>query len=58
MFLGTASYIEFPVRGRATDWAAGFTAYQTPDKLRLPTDISWSEATGAMIRGREGNNAE
>ena len=45
-------------RGRATDWARGLHRLPNPDKLRMLTDITGSEAAGAKIRGREGNNPE
>ena len=57
MFLGTASEFK-SVRGRATDWARGLHRLPNPDKLRMLTDITGSEAAGAKIRGREGNNPE
>ena len=44
--------------GRATDRARGLHRLPNPDKLRMLTDISGSEAAGAKIRGREGNNPE
>ena len=46
------------VRGRATDWARGLHRLPNPDKLRMLTDFTGSEAAGAKIRGREGNNPE
>ena len=46
------------VRGRATDWARGLHRLPNPDKLRMVLNISGSEAAGAKIRGREGNNPE
>ena len=46
------------VRGRATDWARGLHRLPNPDKLRMLSYISGSEAAGAKIRGREGNNPE
>ena len=62
MFLGTASdpdkNRDKSVRGRATDWARGLHRLPNPDKLRMLTDISGSEAAGAKIRGREGNNPD
>ena len=57
MFLGTASDITF-TRGRATDWARGLHRLPNPDKLRMLVNISGSEAAGAKIRGREGNNPD
>jgi len=45
-------------RGRATDWASGLHRLPNPDKLRMLVNISGSEAAGAKIRGREGNNPE
>ena len=44
--------------GKATEKARGLHRLPNPDKLRMLTDISGSEATGAKIRGREGNNPE
>ena len=58
MFLGTASDIKKFIRGRATDWARGLHRLPNPDKLRMLTDFTGSEAAGAKIRGREGNNPE
>ena len=58
MFLGTASDKKKCVRGRATDWARGLHRLPNPDKLRMLTHISGSEATGAKVRGREGNNPD
>ena len=46
------------VRGRATDWARGLHRLPNPDKLRMLTYISGSEAAGAKVRGREGNNPD
>ncbi len=57
MFLGTASVYK-SVRGRATDWARGLHRLPTPDKLRMLVNISGSEAVGAKVHGREGNNPE
>ena len=45
-------------RGRATDWARGLHRLPNPDKLRMLSDISGSEAVGAKAHGREGNNPE
>ena len=45
-------------RGRATDWARGLHRLPNPDKLRMLANISGSEAAGAKIRGREGNNPD
>jgi hypothetical protein len=58
MFLGTASYKKKCVRGRATDWARGLHRLPNPDKLRMLTHIYGSEAVGAKVHGREGNNPE
>ena len=57
MFLGTASEFK-SVRGRATDWARGLHCLPNPDKLRMLTDISGSEAAGDKVSSREGNNPE
>ena len=57
MFLGTASELKY-VRGRATDWARGLHRLPNPDKLRMLANFSGSEAAGAKIRGREGNNPD
>jgi hypothetical protein len=57
MFLGTASRYLYD-RGRATDWARGCQNLPNPDKLRMLSYISGSEAAGAKVRGREGNNPE
>ena len=45
-------------RGRATDWARGLHRLPNPDKLRMLSYISGSEAAGAKVRGREGNNPD
>ena len=45
-------------RGRATDWARGLHRLPNPDKLRMLINICGSEAAGAKIRGREGNNPD
>ena len=57
MFLGTASDYN-SVRGRATDWARGLHRLPNPDKLRMLVNISGSEAVGAKVHGREGNNPD
>ena len=44
--------------GRATDWARGLHRLPNPDKLRMLSYISGSEAAGAKVRGREGNNPD
>ena len=44
--------------GRATDWARGLHRLPNPDELRIPLHISGSEAMGAKVRGREGNNPD
>lgn len=46
------------VRGRATDRARGLHRLSNPDKLRMLTDIHGSEAVGAKVRGRKGNNPD
>ena len=58
MFLGTASVKKKYVRGRATDWARGLHRLPNPDKLRMLTYITGSEAVGAKVHGREGNNPD
>ena len=57
MFLGTASGYLY-CRGRATDWARGCQSLPNPDKLRMLQYITGSEAVGAKVHGREGNNPE
>lgn len=57
MFLGTASVYEYD-RGRATDWARGLHRLPNPDKLRMLSYTAGSEAAGAKVRGREGNNPD
>jgi hypothetical protein len=57
MFLGTASGYLYD-RGRATDWARGCQSLPNPDKLRMLSYITGSEAAGAKVSGREGNNPE
>jgi hypothetical protein len=57
MFLGTASGYLY-MRGRATDWARGCQSLPNPDKLRMLIYITGSEAVGAKVNRREGNNPE
>jgi hypothetical protein len=57
MFLGTALAIVY-IRGRATDWARGLHRLPNPDKLRMLIYVASSEAVGAKVHGREGNNPE
>jgi hypothetical protein len=57
MFLGTASENLYD-RGRATDWARGCQSLPNPDKLRMLSYITGSEAVGAKVHGREGNNPD
>ena len=45
-------------RGRATDWARGLHRLPNPDKLRMLINICSSEALGAKVQGREGNNPD
>ena len=45
-------------RGRATDWARGLHRLPNPDKLRMLSYIARSEAVGAKVHGREGNNPD
>ena len=44
--------------GRATDRTRGLHRLPTPDKLRMPAHITWSEALGAKVQRREGNNPD
>ena len=44
--------------GRATDWTRGCHNLPNPDELRMPADIHGSEALGAKVQGREGNNPD
>ena len=53
MFLGTASDGDV-YRGRATDWAGGFTAYQTLTNSECHGKYLGSEAVGDKVHGREG----
>lgn len=46
------------IRGRATDWARGLHRLPNPDKLRMLIYIYGSEAVGAKVHGREGNNPD
>jgi hypothetical protein len=46
------------MRGRATDWARGLHRLPNPDKLRMLINICGSEAVGAKVHGREGNNPD
>ncbi len=46
------------IRGRATDWARGLHRLPNPDKLRMLINICSSEALGAKVQGREGNNPD
>jgi hypothetical protein len=44
--------------GRATDRARGLHGLPTPDELRMPVHCNSSEAGGAKVTGREGNNPD
>ncbi len=45
-------------RGRATDWTRGSHILPNPDELRMLVNIHGSEAWGAKVPGREGNNPD
>ena len=57
MHLGAALVAKL-YRGRATDWMRGLHRLPIPDKLRMLYNIHGSEAAGAKVRGREGNNPD
>ena len=57
MFLGTASSITC-YTGRATNWARGCHNLPNPDELRMVEHKLGSEAQGAKVMGREGNNPD
>ncbi len=44
--------------GRATDRARGIQILPTPDELRMPVQRTSSEAMGAKVHSREGNNPD
>ena len=46
------------VGGKATNRARGRHCLPTPDELRMPTYSSSSEARGAKVTRREGNNPD
>ena len=46
------------IRGRATNRARGLHRLPNPDKLRMLIERSGSEAGGAKVTGREGNNPD
>ena len=45
-------------RGRATNWARGLHRLPNPDELRMLSDMLSSEAMGAKVLRREGNNPD
>ena len=49
--------VEF-IRGRATDRTRGSQILPNPDELRMLVNIHGSEALGAKVQGREGNNPD
>ena len=58
MFLGTASHIRSIVEVELLIGLGGFTAYQTLINSECYNIISRSEAVGAKVHGREGNNPD
>ena len=44
--------------GRATDRTRGCHSLPNPDELRMLVNIHGSEAWGAKVPGREGNNPD
>ena len=44
--------------GRATDWVRGSQILPNPDELRMPLNMTSSEALGAKVQGREGKNPD
>ena len=44
--------------GRATDRTRGCHSLPNPDELRMPSNIAGSEAWGAKVPCREGNNPD
>ena len=58
MFLGTASDIRRVIEVELLIGLGGFTAYQTLINSECYNIISGSEAVGAKVHGREGNNPE
>jgi hypothetical protein len=57
VFRNSVGIMKF-IRGRATDWARGLHRLPNPDKLRMLINICSSEALGAKVQGREGNNPD
>ena len=57
MHLGAASIFTCR-RGRATDWMRGLHRLPIPDKLRMLRHLIGSEAVGAKVHCREGNNPD
>ena len=58
MFLGTASDYRSVLEVELLIGLGGFTAYQTLTNSECYQMFTGSEATGAKVRGREGNNPE
>ncbi len=58
MFLGTASDFRRVIEVELLIGLGGFTAYQTLINSECYDIISGSEAAGAKVRGREGNNPD
>ena len=48
----------FCIGGRATNRARGLHGLPTPDELRMPAHCTSSEAWGAKVTRREGNNPD
>ena len=48
----------FCIGGRATNKARGLHGLPTLDELRMPVQVTSSEARGAKVTRREGNNPE
>ena len=57
MHLGAASEKEND-KGRATDRTRGSRILPNPDELRMLSFVTGSEAAGAKVRRREGNNPD
>lgn len=58
MFLGTASYNRGIIEVELLIGLGGFTAYQTLINSECYDIFYGSEAAGAKVRGREGNNPD
>ena len=58
MFLGTASDNRRLAQVELLIGLGGFTAYQTLTNSEYYHILSGSEAAGAKVRGREGNNPD